>query len=269
MLTWCGVRGGRKVNTLGSGDRFDSCINNSNTGVKKPAHTHTHTHTELKVCRPFGGRIKLTTAIHHRKRQVRQFIVGGCCSVHPHSLTKLFISERKDQMHVGETVVLITGTSAWFVQQPHTPSYENCVGLQDTMMLITDVTTLLITSAYRLFTSQFHLTLHLQTCNDTKHLLNWLPIEEMVIFKIPSFVFRFFDGTLPPHLSSCLSVYTPSRTGRSSSDERKNLFLVQDGHLRALVTGRSLFRLSLSYSRHCSFSHKTYLKTSLLTSAYS
>ena len=35
-----------------------------------------------------------------------------------------------------------------------------------------------------------------------------------------SFAFRFFDGTLPPYLSSCLSVYTPSRTLRSSSDEK-------------------------------------------------
>ena len=122
--------------------------NNSNTGVNKPAHTHT-THTELKVCRPFVGRIKLTTAIHHRKRQVRQFIVGGCCSVHSHSLTKLFISERKDEMYVSDTLVLITGPSAWFVQQPPTPSYGNCVGLQDTIMPITNVTTLLITSAYR------------------------------------------------------------------------------------------------------------------------
>ena len=41
-----------------------------------------------------------------------------------------------------------------------------------------------------------------------------------VIFNIATFVFRFFDGTLPPYLSSFLSVYTPSRTLRSSSDEK-------------------------------------------------
>ena len=40
-----------------------------------------------------------------------------------------------------------------------------------------------------------------------------------LIFKIIIFVFRFFDGTLPPYLSSCLSVYTPS-TLRSSSDAK-------------------------------------------------
>ena len=48
-----------------------------------------------------------------------------------------------------------------------------------------------------------------------------------IIFKIAIFVFRFFDGTLPPYLSSCVSVYTPS-TLRSSSDAKT---LVQDGNL--------------------------------------
>ena len=42
-----------------------------------------------------------------------------------------------------------------------------------------------------------------------------------VIFKIDIFVFRFFDGILPPYLSSVLSVYTPSRTVHSSSDGGK------------------------------------------------
>ena len=50
--------------------------------------------------------------------------------------------------------------------------------------------------------------------------LHWLPVKERILFKIATFVFRFFDGTLPPYLSSCLSVYTPSRTLRSSSDEK-------------------------------------------------
>ena len=39
--------------------------------------------------------------------------------------------------------------------------------------------------------------------------LHWLPVKEGIIFKIVTFVFRFFDGTLPPYLSSCLSVYIP------------------------------------------------------------
>ena len=36
--------------------------------------------------------------------------------------------------------------------------------------------------------------------------LHWLPVKEGIIFKIVTFVFRFFDGTLPPYLSS---VYIP------------------------------------------------------------
>ena len=75
--------------------------------------------------------------------------------------------------------------------------------------------------------------------------LHWLPVKERILFKIATFAFRFFDGTLPPCLSSCLSVSTPSRTLRFSSDE-KNLFPVQNGNSRALVTGRSLFRRPLS-----------------------
>ena len=42
--------------------------------------------------------------------------------------------------------------------------------------------------------------------------LHRLPGKERILFKIATFAFRFFDGTLPPYLLSCLSVYTPSRT---------------------------------------------------------
>ena len=48
--------------------------------------------------------------------------------------------------------------------------------------------------------------------------LHWLPVKERIIFKIGTFVFCFFDGTLPP----CLSIYTPSHTLHSSSDEKKS-----------------------------------------------
>ena len=42
--------------------------------------------------------------------------------------------------------------------------------------------------------------------------LHWLPVKERILFKIATFAFCFFDGTLPPYLSSCLSVYTRSHT---------------------------------------------------------
>ena len=69
--------------------------------------------------------------------------------------------------------------------------------------------------------------------------------KERILFKIATFAFRFFDGTLPPYLSSCPSVYTPSHTLRCNSNEKK-LFPVQHRNSRALVTGRSLFRRPLS-----------------------
>ena len=75
--------------------------------------------------------------------------------------------------------------------------------------------------------------------------LHWLPVKERVIFKIAAFVFSFFAGTLSPYLSLCFYVYTPCFY-HSSSDLKRNLFLVQDENLRALVIGRSLFRLPLS-----------------------
>ena len=50
--------------------------------------------------------------------------------------------------------------------------------------------------------------------------LHWLPATERILFKIATISFHFFDSTLPPYLSSCLSVYTLSRTLRSSSNEK-------------------------------------------------
>ena len=70
---------------------------------------------------------------------------------------------------------------------------------------------------------------------------------DRILFKIATFVFNFFDSTLPPYLSSCLYVYTPSHTLYSSSVEKKQqLFPVQNGNSRALVTACSLFRHCLS-----------------------
>ena len=55
--------------------------------------------------------------------------------------------------------------------------------------------------------------------------LHWLTIT------IAMFVFPFFDSTLPPYLSSCPSVYTPSRTLRSSSDGKESLCKVENVRL--------------------------------------
>ena len=49
--------------------------------------------------------------------------------------------------------------------------------------------------------------------------LHWLPLSERTVFKLATLSFRYFDGTLPPYLSYCLSSYSSSRSLRSSSQE--------------------------------------------------
>ena len=50
------------------------------------------------------------------------------------------------------------------------------------------------------------------------HINHCITLHQKFIFKTVPCVFRFFDGTQPPCVSSRLSVYTSSRTLRSSSD---------------------------------------------------
>ncbi|WP_419585632.1 hypothetical protein, partial [Thiolapillus sp.] len=105
--------------------------------------------------------------------------------------------------------------------------------------------------------------------------LHWLPVKERILFKIATFAFRFFDGTLPPYLSSCLSVYTPSRTLRSSSDEKTlscaKWKLKGFGHRSFSVQAPLVWNSLPPHIRHsCSLSQfKTSLKTFLFTSAFS
>ena len=90
----------------------------------------------------------------------------------------------------------------------------------------------------------------------SRYFTDRLPVKDRIVFKIStSFVFMFlfccccFYGHLPPYPLSLLSVY-PLSFSQSPFQfrwgEKQQLFLVQDGNLRALVTGRSLFRLPLS-----------------------
>ena len=42
--------------------------------------------------------------------------------------------------------------------------------------------------------------------------LHWLPIKQRIKYKLATLAFRYFDGTLPPYLSHCLSSYIPHRS---------------------------------------------------------
>ena len=45
----------------------------------------------------------------------------------------------------------------------------------------------------------------------------WVPVSERIVFQLATLSFLYFDGTLPPYLSCCLSSYSSSRSLRSSS----------------------------------------------------
>ena len=86
----------------------------------------------------------------------------------------------------------------------------------------------------------------------------------------------FFYGTLPPHLSSCLSVYTTSRTLCSSSDAKTNLscsrWKLKGFGCRSFSVQAPLIWNNLpAHTQQCSSlsQFKTSLKTFIFTSAYS
>ena len=101
------------------------------------------------------------------------------------------------------------------------------------------------------------------------------PVKQRILFKIATFAFRFFDGTLPPYVSLCLSVYTPSRTLRSSSDEktlsRAKWKLKGFGHRSFSVHVPLVWNSLPPHIRHSNplLQFKTSLKTFLFTSAFS
>ena len=48
--------------------------------------------------------------------------------------------------------------------------------------------------------------------------LHWLPIQQRIIFKLLLFVYKSLNNKAPSYISDCLTVYTPNRNLRSSSD---------------------------------------------------
>ena len=50
--------------------------------------------------------------------------------------------------------------------------------------------------------------------------LHWLPIQARIDYKLSTLCFHFFSGSSPTYISELLTVYTPTRQLRSSSDSR-------------------------------------------------
>ena len=107
----------------------------------------------------------------------------------------------------------------------------------------------------------------------TEHLksLHWLPVEKRINYKIATICHKIIINEAPTYLSELLSIYTPARTLRSSSDPLK--FNIPKVHLKSL--GQKSFSFSgpsiwnciplkiRSQTSHTSF--KKLLKTHLFT----
>ena len=50
------------------------------------------------------------------------------------------------------------------------------------------------------------------------NLLHWLPLKQRIIFKLLLFVYKILNNQAPKYLDTCLNLYTPTRSLRSSSD---------------------------------------------------
>ena len=150
------------------------------------------------------------------------------------------------------------------------------------LKLNNDKTEALSVGSHRLQKVQNHAAIYLFLISKNRHecvrpllkALHWLPVKDRIIFKIATFVFHFFDGTLPPYLSLCLSIYTPSCTLHSSPGEKNSCErweLKGFGHWSFSVQAPLVWNNLPAHIRHCSsLSHlKTSLKTFLFTSAYS
>ena len=108
------------------------------------------------------------------------------------------------------------------------------------------------------------------------HLMSllWLPIEYRIKYKLSCICFNSVSGTAPSYLSSLLSLYTPSRPLRSSSDGKKfcvPLVSTRSFGQRSFVHSAPSVWNSLPYQLRSSgslVSFKSALKTHLYTEVF-
>ena len=104
--------------------------------------------------------------------------------------------------------------------------------------------------------------------------LHWLPIEYRIKYKLSCICFNSVSGTAPSYLSSLLSLYTPSRPLRSSSDGKKfcvPLVSTRSFGQRSFVHSAPSVWNSLPYQLRSSnslVSFKSALKTHLYTEVF-
>ena len=104
--------------------------------------------------------------------------------------------------------------------------------------------------------------------------LHWLPVKQRIIFKILTLTFKCIYHLAPSYLSDLISVYSPSRTLRSSSQ-----FLLNSKKVKTSNFGTRSFSYAAPYLwnslpsniRHTANfnSFKSKLKTHLFRTTYS
>ena len=85
--------------------------------------------------------------------------------------------------------------------------------------------------------------------------LHWLPVKEGIIFKTTTFVFRSFDGTLPPYLSSlkslCIHSVSDSQLQFRLREKEKEIGLCYGYRLVSVQVHHVWSNLPV-HIRHCS-----------------
>ena len=103
--------------------------------------------------------------------------------------------------------------------------------------------------------------------------LHWLPVSERIVFKLVALSFHYFDGTLPPYLSCCLSSYSSSRFLHSSSQK---LLTISRVNLKSAGAWSFQYQAPLIWNslplkiHHCLslLSFKSQIKTHLFLNAF-
>ena len=67
--------------------------------------------------------------------------------------------------------------------------------------------------------------------------LHWLPIKKRISYKLASLCYKCLNDSAPDYLCSCLELYTPSRTLRSSSDA----LVLRVPHAKLVSAGQRAF----------------------------
>ena len=137
--------------------------------------------------------------------------------------------------------------------------------------------TFILDKLQRIQNSAARLVMKSRKCDHVQPLLrslHWLPVHSGIDHRISTLCFNTFTNSFPVYVAKLLSVYTPSRHLRSSSDTRTLripfIKIKPFGQRAFSFTGQTQWNLLPYGLRHSESSpaFKTALKTHLFRSAY-